>query len=147
VAGMLIPAVARADPTPPPAVAAAVPPEVVEIVTGGGWRDGAASGFYRTVTIEADTNGTERTLVFLQWVGRRTASGPVEVIASRALAEFNDKNHASATVVIESDDDGNGRIEVSAPDEGDEPENAVTVIATTPGHYRVARSADSAAVK
>jgi len=133
---------------PPAAVAATVPTDVVEVVTGGSWTEGTANGYFRTVTIEVPSGDKIHAEVFIQWVGTRSVNAPVELIASRAVAEFNDEQHSAASVALETEIDGEVRIEITpgatAADQG-EPAQSMTVVATTPAHYRVEASANRAA--
>ena len=118
------------------ALAAAVPVEVAEVVSGGTWIDGQASGTFRTITIQAQGN-TEIATVFLQWIGSRSPVDAIEIIASLPLREFNEQNLATASVSLENDADGAARIVIAGQDADARPAALLTIIATLPGVYKI----------
>ena len=135
VLGSLFSLEARAQPDSA-LLAASVSPAIVEVVSGGSWIEGPASGIYRTVSIQVG-GSQDRIEIYLQWVGARTPTGQTELIASLPLREFNEHHYASASVAIESQGDGKAGITITVP-EGD----AVAIkpmgfTAMQPGQYRL----------
>jgi hypothetical protein len=122
------------------ALAAAVPVEVAEVVSGGSWIDGQASGSFRTITIQVAGN-TELAQVYLQWIGSRSPVDPIEVISSLPLREFNEQALASASVSLEGDIDGAAKIVIAGQDAEARPVALLTFIASLPGVYKVIPSA------
>ena len=118
------------------ALAAAVPVEVAEVVSGGTWIDGQASGSFRTITIQAQGD-TETASVFLQWIGTRSPVDAIEIIASLALREFNEQKLASASITLEGDVDGAAKIIIAGQDADARPAALLTFLATLPGVYKV----------
>lgn len=127
---------AAAEPQGPGSIASAVPVEVAEVVSGGNWIDGAASGLFRTVTIQG-VGPAETVQVYLQWVGSRSPVAPIEVISSLALREFNELQLASASVTLEGDDDGLARIVITGQDTDARATAPITFLASLPGVYKV----------
>jgi hypothetical protein len=96
--------------------AARVPIDVVEVVSGGNWDQGAARGFWRVVAImvpDPTSSSIPHCEVFVQWVGSRTPGAPFEIIAAAPLTQFNALGLASASVTLESESDQAGRIVVT----------------------------------
>jgi hypothetical protein len=108
-----------------------VPIEIVEVVSGGSWVSGTQSGFWRTVTVMV-SRPNDSSEVYLQWVGSRSPTAPLEIIASAPLREFNDLHLPSSSVALDSDMDGEARIVVTGETEGRQP-TAMTFIARLPG--------------
>lgn len=108
--------------------------EVTEVVTGGTWIDGAASGAYRTVTVQ--TSAPEETVdIFIQWIGTRSAAEPPQIISSVPLREVNALKLATASITLESEVEGIAKIIVAGQDASGRTAGLVTFVATTPGRY------------
>jgi hypothetical protein len=118
-------------------IASAVPVDVTEVVAGGTWVDGAASGSFRTVTVLA-AGDPESAEVYIQWVGSRSPVDALQIISSVGLREFNEQKAAWASVALETDAEGSATITVSGQDTQSRPVGPLTFVATLPGVYRVA---------
>lgn len=75
--------------------------------------------------------------VFLQWIGSRSPVEPVQLLVSLPVAEFNALKLPSASVTIDTGTDGGTRIEITGQESEIGPPTTVTLIASTPGHYRI----------
>ena len=117
-------------------IAAQLPVEVPEVVSGGAWIDGTASGSYRTVTVQIFAP-VEHAEVFLQWVGSRTPAEPLRIISSVPLREFNDKKFTSASITLEADADGSARIVIAGQAEDGRAVDLLEFSARQPGQYEV----------
>lgn len=124
-------------------VASQLPVEVLEVVTGGTWSEGSASGAYRTVTVQNSAN-PDIAEVYLQWIGTRTATSPLQIISSVPLREFNDKKLGSSSVSLETGIDGSAHIGIAAEDNEGNPA-IMTFEAHMPGHYELLPEPASAA--
>ena len=113
-----------------------VPINVSEVVSGGTWTDGAASGWFRTVTVQVPGE-PEVAQVYLQWIGSRSPVEPVELLTSVPVSEFNGLKLPSASVSIEAETEGEARIDIVGQESANHPPATVTLIATTPGHYTI----------
>ena len=137
-----IPAMAQTDPA---GLAASLPLEITEVVTGGTWVDGPASGSYRTITIQS-APPAETSEVFLQWIGSRSPVSALQILSSVPLRAFNDRKLASASVNLDADVDGRIKILITGQDNNGRPE-MVTFIATKPGQYEVVPPDSGSATK
>ena len=117
------------------ALASRLPVEVSEVVSGGTWIDGQASGTYRTITIQ-NTVPVEAAEVYLQWIGARTPADPLQIMSSVPLREFNEQNLASASITLETEREGEVRIIIAGQDGDARPVELLTFLATTPGLYK-----------
>lgn len=134
----MLPAVSPAQAQSEPAsLAARLPIEVTEVVTGGTWVEGSASGTFRTVTVLTSTP-VETTEVFLQWIGSHSPVEPLQILSSLPLREFNDLKLASASVTLDDEAEGRVRITIAGQDTGARAAAPVTFIATKPGQYLIA---------
>lgn len=120
-------------------MAARLPVEVSEVVTGGTWTDGQASGSFRTVTIQTFAP-VEMAEVFLQWVGSRSPVEPLQIMSSVPLREFNEQKLASASITLDIETEGAARIVVAGQDAGGRPAALLTFAAAAPGRYEVVPS-------
>jgi hypothetical protein len=118
-----------------PSIASQMPVEVLEVVSGGTWSEGSASGSYRTISVQSASNA-EISEVYVQWIGSRTASSPMQIISSIPLREFNEKKLGSASVSLESENDGEARIGIAAQDTEGHP-SMTTFSARMPGRYEL----------
>ncbi len=114
-------------------IASRLPVEVLEVVSGGSWSEGTASGSYRTVTVQSAGNA-DSAEVYLQWIGSRTAASPLQIISSLPLREFNAQKLGSASVNLETEEEGVARISISAQD-GSGKTSTVMFVARLPGQY------------
>jgi hypothetical protein len=121
--------------------AEAVPMDVVEVVSGGSWADGSSSGFWRTVTVMT-SRPTEASEIYVQWVGSRRPTAPLEILTSSPLREFNELHLSSSSVALDSETEGQVRIVVTGEDASKLP-IAMTFIAGLPG--KLERVADEPA--
>lgn len=127
-------------------IASQLPPEVLEVVAGGTWSEGSATGMFRTVTVQSEAR-TDIAEVYLQWVGTRTATSSTQIISSVPLREFNQKKLGSASVNLETETDGEAHIVIAAQDSEGHP-SMVTFIARMPGRYEMlGEPAEPSAVK
>ena len=127
-------------------LAAAVPVEVTEIVSGGSWVEGTASGSFRTVTIQSYVPA-EVAEVWLQWIGSRSPAEPVQIISSVPLREFNDQKLTSASVTLDGETDGTARIMITGQDSDQRAAAALNFLATKPGLYEPVASAPAVNVR
>lgn len=118
------------------AFAARLPVEVSEVVSGGTWIEGQASGSYRTVTIQTFAP-VEVAEVFLQWVGSRSPVEPLQIISSVPLREFNDQKLAQASITLETDVEGVAKIVIAGQDAAGRAVGLLSFRATGPGQYVV----------
>jgi hypothetical protein len=108
--------------------AARVPIDVVEVVSGGNWDQGAARGFWRVVAImvpDPTISAVPHCEVFVQWVGSRAPGAPFEILAAAPLTQFNALGLTSASVTLESEGGQGGRIVVT----GEGQDRLVTLLA------------------
>ena len=122
-------------------IASGVPVEIGEVVAGGTWIDGSASGSFRIVTVQI-SGDTERAEVYLQWIGSRTPVDPIQIITSVGLREFNDMKAAWASVAIDAETAGTAKVTVSGQDGEQQAIGPMTFIATLPGVYTPEGKAD-----
>jgi hypothetical protein len=120
-------------------MAARLPVEVAEVVSGGTWMDGQASGSYRTVTIQTFAP-VEIAAVYLQWVGSRSPAEPMQIISSVPLREFNDQKLAAASITLDTEAEGVAKIVVAGQDAEGRTASLVSFIAAGPGQYEVVPS-------
>lgn len=113
-----------------------VPIEVSEVVSGGTWTDGPASGSFRTVTVQVPGE-TDVAQVFLQWIGSRSPVEPIELLMSVPVSEFNGLKLPSASVTIDAETEGEVRIDIAGQPSEAQQSVIVVLVATTPGHYSV----------
>jgi hypothetical protein len=96
--------------------AARVPIDVVEVVSGGNWDQGAARGFWRVVTImvpKTVSPAVPHCEVFVQWIGSRTPGVPFEILTASPLTAFNTLELPAASVSLESDGNHGARVVVT----------------------------------
>lgn len=117
-------------------LAARLPVEVFEVVSGGTWIEGRASGTYRMVTIQTFAP-VEMAEVFLQWVGSRSPVEPLQIISSVPLREFNDQKLAQASITLDTDVEGIAKIVVAGQDGAGRAAGLLSFRATGPGQYEV----------
>lgn len=110
--------------------------EVTEVVSGGTWADGTASGSYRTVAVQTYVP-VEAVDVFIQWIGTRGPAEPLQIISSVPLREFNSQRLTSASITLESEVEGIAKIIVAGQDASGRAAALVSFVATTPGRYEV----------
>jgi hypothetical protein len=120
----------------PASIAARLPLEVTEVVTGGTWVEGSASGTYRTVTVFTAAP-TETVDVFLQWIGSRSPVDPLQILSSLPLREFNELKLTSASVTLDDEAEGRVKITIAGQDGNARAAAPITFIATKPGQYTV----------
>ncbi len=120
-------------------LAARLPVEVSEVVSGGTWIEGRASGSYRTVTIQTYTP-VEVAEVYLQWIGSRSPAEPLQIISSVPLREFNEQKLASASITLDTEVEGAAKIVVAGQDAGGRAAGLLSFSATGPGRYEVVPS-------
>jgi hypothetical protein len=120
-------------------VASRLPVEVAEVVSGGTWIDGQASGSFRTVTIQTYAP-SEMAEVYLQWIGSRSPVEPLQVISSVPLREFNEMKLASASITLDTETEGVAKIVVAGQDAGGRPAGLLSFRATGPGRYELVPS-------
>ena len=124
-------------------VASQLPVEVLEVVTGGTWSEGSASGSYRTVTVQNSAN-PDVAEVYLQWIGTRSATSPLLIISSVPLREFNEKKLGSASVSLDQETEGSALIGIAAQDSEGKPA-VMTFVAKLPGRYELLPATATAA--
>lgn len=137
-----VPAMAQTEPA---GLAASLPLEITEVVTGGSWVDGPASGSYRTITVQSAATA-ETSEVFLQWIGSRSPVSALQILSSVPLREFNDHKLASASINLDAEIDGRIKISVTGQDNNGRPETLVFV-ATKPSQYEVVPPEKASATK
>lgn len=115
---------------------ARLPIEVSEVVSGGTWIDGQASGSYRTVTIQTFAP-VEMAEVYLQWVGSRSPAEPMQIISSVPLREFNEQKLASASITLDAEADGVAKIVIAGQDSAGNAAGLVSFVAAGPGQYEL----------
>jgi hypothetical protein len=123
MAGGVLPGSATAQPSSVDR-AARVPIDVVEVVSGGNWVQGAARGFWRVVTVMVPNtvSSPDSTTVspivphcevFVQWIGSRTPGAPFEILSASPLTAFNTLELPAASVSLESDSNQGARVVVT----------------------------------
>jgi len=122
--------------TDPMGLASRLPVDITEVVTGGVWTNGTASGAYRTVTVQSYAP-VETVDVFIQWVGSRSPAEPLQIISSVPLREFNSQKLTSASITLESEVEGIAKVVIAGQDAAGRSVALLTFVATMPGQYEV----------
>lgn len=119
----------------PEQIAQSVPVEVPEVVTGGAWTDGKASGVYRALVV---LSGQKEAVshVFLQWISVRPDTLVPEIAKTVAVKEVNDKKLPSAFITLQADKEGEAILIVTTIDPKTNNEQAIAFKATKPGVYQ-----------
>lgn len=114
-------------------VAKALAPEVLQVVSGGTWKDGDKTGDYRAVLI-APGGGAAAELV-VQWLSPGAAGAPPSVVASATVKEVADLKLADATLNAEVGGDNDYTVFVEPDDPSKDNGQSYTVSAGAPGKY------------
>jgi hypothetical protein len=128
---------ARAD--GPADIAAAVAPQIVQVVSGGNWEDGGKKGYYRAVLI-APPDANSGVQIFLQWMTAADPAGAKPAISvATPVKEVSDLKVVDAVLSMEYEKPNEFILYVEPADPSKAAQQSLTVTATAPGKYSVAR--------
>lgn len=135
VFGCVTATAALAQGRPPEQIAQSVPVDVPEVVTGGAWTDGKASGVYRALVVLSGQKEAA-SHVFLQWIAVNSSTLVPEIAKTVAVKEVNDKKLPSAFITLQADKEGEVILIVTTIDTKTNKEQTLAFKATKPGVYQ-----------
>ena len=117
----------------PEKLAAAVPVEVSEVVSGGTWSEGAASGTYRAMVV---ASGQQANIV-VQMLAADAGSTAVKVVKSVAIKELTEKKLPNAYLAMDAETENGITLIVTSYGGGSDQDTALHVKFDSAGAYRI----------
>jgi hypothetical protein len=87
------------------AVAAAVPNEVTEVVSGGNWTEGDASGVFRAITVTKSNGETVQAHVIVQMLETDKTGNVLKVAKTIPVKEVEEKKFTNASLAMDVEND------------------------------------------
>lgn len=87
------------------AVAAALPIEVTEVVSGGNWTEGDASGVFRAITVTKPDGETAQAHVIVQMLETDKTGNVLKVAKTISVKEVEEKKLTNASLAMDVEND------------------------------------------
>lgn len=117
-------------------VAGQVPPEVSEVVSGGSWTQGDASGSFRAIVVNTSEGGQSQAHVIVQWVQSGKDAAP-KVTKSSVVKEIKEKKLQNAFLAMDTENENELTVIVTSYDAKKDEDISMLVKLSAAGSYEI----------
>lgn len=114
-----------------------IPTEITEVVSGGSWSEGDASGEFRAITITEQVGSTTQASVIVQMLAIDKATSARKIIKTVPLKEVNDKKLESAFLTMNVESDNELKLNITSYDSEKDQDTEMTVKFASTGKYEI----------
>ena len=116
-------------------IAASVPLEVPEMVSGGAWSDGGATGAYRAMVVMPAASGPANVVV--QLVSLDKGNAPPKVVKTVSIKEVTAQGFSSAFLAMDAENENEMTLIVTAYGSGTDQDTSMQFKFDGKGNYEV----------
>lgn len=121
--------------------AAQIPAEVTEVVTGGTWTDGDASGVFRGIVVTAPTGkDASQASVIVQWLSVDKSGAAGKVVKSVAVKEVSDKKLQNAFLALDAENENELTLIITSYDAQKDEDASMQVKFNVKGEYEIVQA-------
>jgi hypothetical protein len=120
-----------------PAVAAAVPIEVTEVVSGGNWTAGNATGVFRAITVTNHNGETVQAHVIVQMLETDKTGKVLKIAKTIPVKEVEEKKLANAFLAMDVENDNELTVIITSYDSEKDQDTSLLVKFDATGNYAI----------